>query len=102
MPGVLYLSYNYITFWGLNIYRFEEGEKIDPYYKIVNDVNAQQFTGKFLIIEGIPRIVYHDSLFCGPESEILTKELIQNLLEWYEDSLDILFRKIFEYTREEK
>ena len=96
------LSDNSVTCLGVSVYRFNEGEDITPYYKIVNDANAQSVFGKFVIFEEIPLIVYQSCVFCGSECEILTIKIIQEMLVWYENALDSLYRKIFNYKKEEQ
>ncbi len=76
-----------ISLLSFNIYSFDKNESLDPFYKIMNDINSIISHGKFIISENMREIQYLSTINFKENFSDFTDNKIEILVEDYKNNL---------------
>lgn len=77
-----------------NIYRFDQNEDMNPFYKKVNDANEIISGGSFTVNERLRQILYSSSIYCGNEFSELSVNKVKLLIDSAMNNLIVLLNII--------
>ena len=96
LEGLLYLresdfTVNLLVF---NICDAKDDNKLDAFYKIVNDANDYIATGNFVVCPDRREIIYHSCAYCGNDFRALSDGLLSFQLKTFRRGLEKLVTEL--------